>query len=71
MTFESLRIPSPVKAEPTNEMYTAADDTVYRIYSDGSRRRDPVRLRGKAAVKRAKRARPAGQKSGLLAAVFA
>lgn len=50
----SNRAPKPV---PTDRTETYADKTVYRIWSDGSYRRDPAKLRGKAAVKAAKRAR--------------
>ncbi len=31
----------------TSQTYEAADDTRYAIWSDGSRRRDPVKLGGR------------------------
>jgi hypothetical protein len=44
-------------AFPTSRVETFSDKTRYRVYDDGSYRRDPVKLRGKANVKAAKRAR--------------
>lgn len=41
----------------TSQKHTAADGTRYVVYSDGSHRRRPRKLRGKAAVKAAKRSR--------------
>jgi hypothetical protein len=41
----------------TSETVQLRDKTTYRVWSDGSWRREPIRLRGKAAVKAAKRAR--------------
>lgn len=41
----------------TSEYLTMQDKTVYCIFTDGSRRRVPARVRGKARVKAAKRAR--------------
>ena len=42
---------------PTSRSVTARDGTGYRMWDDGTLRRDPPKLRGKAAVKAAKRAR--------------
>ena len=43
------------------DVLTAIDRTRYRIAADGSIRRDPPKLRGKARVKAAKRARRAAR----------
>lgn len=42
---------------PTGQYTRAQDGAVYQIYSDGSYRRYPKRIRGKARVKAAKRLR--------------
>jgi hypothetical protein len=44
-------------ARPTGRFERFSDNTVYRVWDDGSFRREPKRLRGKAAVKAAKRER--------------
>lgn len=44
----------------TSRVETFSDKTRYRVFGDGSFRREPKKLRGKAAVKAAKRARLAG-----------
>ncbi len=41
----------------TGRVETYTDKARYVVFSDGSFRRDPKKLRGKAAVKRAKRSR--------------
>jgi hypothetical protein len=45
------------RARPYSSTFRLSDKTQYRKWTDGSFRRDPVKLRGKAAVKRAKRNR--------------
>ena len=47
---------------PTDKRISAFDGTGYMVYSDGSLRRLPVKLRGKAKVKAAKRKRQASMK---------
>lgn len=44
-------------ARPTDQMVQLSDKTTYCVFDDGSWRREPKKLRGKAAVKTAKRAR--------------
>jgi hypothetical protein len=44
-------------ARPTAQTAQLSDKTQYRVFDDGSWRREPKKLRGKAAVKAAKRAR--------------
>lgn len=41
----------------TGSFARCEDGTLYKIYSDGSLRREPRKIKGKAAVKAAKRAR--------------
>ena len=46
-----------MKPTPTSQTVDFSDKTRYDVYSDGSYRRTPPKVKGKANVKRAKRAK--------------
>lgn len=55
-----MQKPAPITPVAIGEYVEMQDKARYAMFSDGSLRRDPVRVRGKRNVKAAKRKRQAG-----------